>query len=317
MLKKFPTLKATKKWQPLAPGDVVDIVAPAWACSKAELRGAVAFVKSLGLIPRYDQKIFGNSPLFAQTDAERLRQLSRALTAKDSRAVWCVRGGYGAIRLLPALQRLKAPKVAKLFIGYSDITTLHQFLGQQWHWPTVHGPLLDRFGRGDNQPRETRDLVNLIFGRQTELRFAGLKPLNGQARRARVVRGQVVGGNLATLQSSLGTPWAALPQDRIVFFEDTGERPHRVDRMLTQMQQAGYFNKVRAVIFGPLLIGSKDRRLLWDDVVRRFAEGSSFPVLKGMPSGHGNKQRPLPLLTEAHLQLGRQGTLRVHTGVAR
>src|SRR6201999_2596399 len=78
----------------------------------------------------------------------RFRQLRKALFARDSRAVWCVRGGYGAIRISQRLQALKAPRQPKLLIGYSDATTLHQLLNLFWGWPTLHGPLLDRLPRG-------------------------------------------------------------------------------------------------------------------------------------------------------------------------
>jgi muramoyltetrapeptide carboxypeptidase len=304
MSRHFP--KSAKSWSPLKRGDIVDIIAPASACSRSELQGGVRFLKKMGLVPRLSKKIFApGAKIFAQSDAERLAQLVKALKAKDSKAIWCVRGGYGSLRLLPALAKVKRPALCKLLIGYSDITTLHVFLQAEWKWPTLHGPLLDRFGRGDNLPQETAETFGLLFGERENIVFKNLKPLNRAARKSGKIKGSVIGGNLATLQSSLGTPWQVLPSGHFVFLEDTGERPHRLDRMLAQLVQVGYFKNAKGVIFGPLLVAAaRDRRLIWSDVLPRFAQSLKIPVLAGVLSGHGPVQRPLPLLTAAELRLG-------------
>lgn len=316
MSRYFPANQPTRLWAALKKGDIVDIVAPASACKLSELNGAIRFLKSKGLKPRVHRDIFMRKPtLFAQTDEVRFAQLKQALLAKDSKAVWCVRGGYGALRLLPMMQKLAVPKTAKVFIGYSDITTLHAFLNSHWRWPTMHGPLLDRFGRGANLPRETKETFGMLFGTRQKIVFDGLKPLNAAARAKRKIKGKVVGGNIAVIQSGLGTPWQVSPNGHFVFLEDTGERPHRLDRMLTQMTQAGYFKRARAVIFGPLLVAeTKDKRLIWDEVIPRFAKAMKIPVFTGLTSGHGRIQRPLPLMTTSVLETGAEGRLTVSSG---
>ncbi|MGE0763181.1 MAG: LD-carboxypeptidase [Bdellovibrionales bacterium] len=300
-------------WPTLKPGDIIDVVAPASACKRSELNGAIRYLKKAGFKPRVPKNIFsGKSQLFAQTDKERLKQLVQALKAKDSKAVWCVRGGYGAIRLLPDLAKIKIPKTSKILVGYSDVTTLHSFLNANWRWSTLHGPLLDRFGRHANLPQETRELWGLLNGTRKQMEFTGLKPLNLAARKPRRLNGAVIGGNLTVLHSSLGTPWQVHPRGHMVFFEDLGERPHRLDRMLTQLTQAGFFKGAKAVLFGDILIkNSKDRRLIWQDVLPRFAASLKVPVLAGLPCGHGRIQRPLPLMTKAVLQTGGRGKLTV------
>jgi len=111
---------------------------------------------------------------------------------------------------------------------------------------------------------------------------------------------------MAVLQSGLGTPSALRPKGGILFLEDIGERPHRVDRMLTQMRQAGWFEHCRAVLLGNFLLESaKDRRGIWQDVIPRFASELKIPLLAGMPVGHGDGwQRTLPLNTPCRLRLG-------------
>ncbi len=306
------------KTKSLQPGDIVDVVAPASRCTPAELKAGIRFIKSLGLVPRVPSDLFGGKmPLFANTDRARLRQLKAALYARDSKMIWCVRGGYGSLRLMPEVRNWKRPVRSKIFLGYSDITTLHAHLNQAWKWPTIHGPMVERAGSGRMSVGEKRALISLLFGRTNRLEFRGLKPLNAAARRSRVVKGTLWGGNMAVLQSALGTPSALKPNGHILFFEDIGEAPHRVDRMLSQFMQAGWFKHTKAIVFGHFLLNdAKLRRDLWNDVIPRFAASVNFPVLKGLPVGHNPKvQMPLPFNTSAVLFTGARSRLSVDTGI--
>ena len=302
----------------LEPGDIVDIIAPASKCTPKELRDGIRFIKSLGLRPRVPADLFGPSVLFSNKDEIRWRHLKQALTARDSKMIWCVRGGYGSLRLVPHLLKMKRPSQRKIFLGYSDITTLHAFLNQHWGWATIHGPMVERAGRRAMARDEERQLLGMLFGRRDHIEFSQLKPMNGAAKRSRLLRAPIVGGNMAVLQSALGTKASLNPRGRILFFEDIGERPHRVDRMLSQFAQAGWFDKAKAVMFGRFqLADRKDRRDLWNDVLPRFARECRLPVLSGLPVGHDPKrQMPLPFLTSAELQLGSRPTLVVHSGIA-
>jgi muramoyltetrapeptide carboxypeptidase len=306
------------KAKPLQPGDIVDVVAPASRCSDKELWAGVKFLKSLGLVPRVPRNLFDRrSVLFANTDRERLNQLKKAVYARDSKMIWCVRGGYGCLRLMPAVRRWKKPSRPKIFLGYSDITTLHAHFNQAWKWPTVHGPMLERAGSGRMSPGEKRALLSLLFGRMDSIQFKKLQPLNRSARKARVVKGTLWGGNMATLQAALGTPSALKPNGHVLFFEDTGEAPHRVDRMLSQFAQAGWFKDTKAIVFGHFLLNdSKLRRQLWADVIPRFAASVKFPVFKGLPVGHNPKvQFPLPFNTRVTLRTGARAELIVESGI--
>lgn len=306
------------KTQSLRPGDIVDVVAPASRCSNAELKAGIRFIESLELVPRVPHGLFGQKmPLFANTDQARLSQLKKALYSTDSKMVWCVRGGYGSLRLMPEIRKWKRPARRKIFLGYSDITTLHAHLNQVWNWPTLHGPMVERAGSGRMAARERRALLDLIFGRVDSLEFGGLDPLNARARRSGKVRGKIVGGNMAVLQSALGTSSALRPSGRILFFEDIGEAPHRVDRMLSQFAQAGWFDRARAIVFGHFLLqDARLRRDLWRDVIQRFAATVKCPVMRGLPVGHDPRvQMPLPLNTPAVLCTGQGGRLTVDSGI--
>jgi muramoyltetrapeptide carboxypeptidase len=295
----------------LRPGDIVDVVAPGFRCSDEDLEQGVEFLRRLKLVPRVPPDLFGPDLLCANSDARRLAHLRRALWARDSRAVWCVRGGYGALRLVPRLLRLPPPALPKLFVGYSDATTLHYLLNLHWKWPSLHGPLLDRLGTSVVREQERIELHGALFGTEPQLHYPGLAPLNAAARRGTPVTGRVFGGNLTVLQSLLGTALQRRASG-ILFLEDIGERGYRVDRVLEHFAQAGLLRGVRAVVFGTFLGGNEpDGRNLVLDVLRRFAAEQPVPVFAGLDAGHGEYQRPVFFGSPARLLRGTQGTLSI------
>jgi muramoyltetrapeptide carboxypeptidase len=311
--------KSQSGWLPFREGDIVDIIAPGFACKPEELDGAIRFLREWGLKPRVPQKIFGRDVLCSSDDRTRFRHLREALVAEDSSGIWCLRGGYGSIRLVPELARLRKPKGrAKIFIGLSDITSLHVYLGQKWGWPTIHGPHLDRLGKGVAKPPYVRELKKFLFGESSEIAFDRLKPMNAEARKRGTIRASVTGGNLVTLQSSLSTPGHWETRGRILFFEELGERGYRVDRVFEHMRQAGMFDEARAIVFGDFTGGNEpDGRTRVPAVLQRFADTVGLPVFSGIKSGHDVVQRPVPFETPAELSLGERGKLVCQTGVSR
>ena len=306
---------AGKKWQKLKKDDLVDIVAPGFRCTDQALAKAVAFVQNLGLRARVPQNLFGEDLICANDDKTRLKQLKKALFAKDSKAVWCVRAGYGAIRMMPEIRKWKAPTQPKLFIGYSDATTLHYHFNNKWGWPTVHGPLLDRLGEGTASVTELHELEQLIFGQVDSLSFDNLVPMNKAAVKKKKIIGKVTGGNLTVLTSSIGTPSALKAKSKILVLEDTGERAYRIDRMLNQLEQSKALDGVAAIVLGDFIggIDKDDVNRVWP-LWKEFADKQKFPILRGMETGHGDLQRPVPFGTKAELKLGSQISLDIPVG---
>jgi muramoyltetrapeptide carboxypeptidase len=289
--------------KPLVAGDIVDVVAPGFRCSDENLAKGVEFVRTLGLVPRVPSDLFGEDLLCSNSDAVRFEQLKRALFAKDSRAVWCVRAGYGAIRFIERFRKLKAPRQQKVFIGYSDATTINHFLNHWWKWPAVHGPLLDRLGNASVRPEEIEELRAVLFNAGHRTTFRNLTPLNVAAGKKRTIKGRVFGGNLTVLQTTLGTRWQKNLKE-ILFLEDIGERGYRVDRMLQHFVQAGAFDNLKAIVLGSFTGGHElDGRCTTPEVWKRFAEEHrKLPVFAGMEAGHGEYQRAVCLNTPAVLK---------------
>ena len=225
--------------------------------------------------------------------------------------VWCVRGGYGSQRLLPRAARRPAPDRPKLLVGFSDVTALHVFINQHWGWPTLHAATLADLGSGRLSQSSLEELRRVVAGEACRLSYS-LQPLNPAARRRRAVAAPLIGGNLKTLQSLVGTPWAVRAAGRILIVEDTGERGYAIDRMLVQLRQAGVLRGVRALVFGQFTGGrERDGRFTGDEVMARFAQSVRYPVLAGAPVGHGDTARAVLLGLRAELDLEPEGA-RLH-----
>lgn len=287
----------------LQTGDVIDIVAPGSPCSKEVFEHAVAWIKAQGYIPRYPQDMLAPEIFISNTDEKRLQFLVEALKNKESKAVWCLRGGYGAIRLVPQLLKIKKLPQKKLFIGYSDVTTIHLWLNQKMKWPTVHGPLLDRCGQNQLSENNKNELLSVLSGQKKEVYFSDLKPVNSAAKKHKTkLKAQLYGGNLTVVCSSLGTELQPAFKNHFLFFEDIGERGYRIDRMLNQLEQAGLFKSCKAVFLGDFILGQETNgdNHVWT-VLQNFFEKLKCPVYSGVQSGHGEQQRPLILNGSATL----------------
>lgn len=264
---------------------------------------------------RTPKNIFHPDFIYANSMSETLEHLKTAFYSPDSKAIWCARGGAGAFRFLSQLKKWRVPQKTKLFIGLSDITTLHIFLNQKWNWPTLHGPMIAMLVPSKTSRTERADLERVIFGDTTEQVFNNLTPMNRYAFEKSKIKGPILGGNLCLIQNNLGTPWQATARDRIVFFEDIDERGYEVERMLMHLENARFFKNVSAVVIGEFIGGKeKDGRDLVKVALKRFADRMKVPVVKGVKSGHGPFVRTLPLNTPATLITGKRSQLIVETG---
>jgi muramoyltetrapeptide carboxypeptidase len=288
--------------QALKPGDTVELIAPASRCSDQQVADIKALLQSWDLVCLVNDNLFGQDLLCANSDEARLKLLEQALVNPDSKALICVRGGYGAMRLIPKLQTLQKPKTAKLFVGMSDITALHLFLQQQWAWATIHGAAT----LGQFSPESIASLKALLFGETKSIEFKGT-PLNPQALSNQTLLSSVTGGNLTLLQTSIGTSWELQAQNKIILIEEINERGYRVDRMLEHLVQAQVLDGAKAIVFGDFLKGEEpDGSSLIQPVLARFAANCAIPVVQIQGIGHGYVNFPIPFGTEAKLQLGEE-----------
>lgn len=304
----------------LKKGDIVDIVAPASACSEEHFRMGVKWIESMGFKPRFSAHLLQPDLYLSNSDDFRFQDLKRALYAKDSKAIWCLRGGYGSFRLWPEMLKLTKKAPPKIFIGLSDITSMHQFLNQKWGWPTLHASLLDRVGQNKLPTDVERELIQTITGEKNAVSFTNLTPMNVQATKKKVLKGTVRGGNLCTFMVSIGTklqPKYQKKENVILFFEDIGERGYKVDRFLQHLSQAGVLKNVSAIVFGDFVDGLESSgQSLVQETLMRFAKQMKIPVFSGVETGHGVIQRPLFFNSRAVLTCDKSPNMIVYSPYA-
>ena len=270
----------------LRAGDRIAVVAPASSFPREEFDKGIAELRLLGFEPVFDERVFGSHGGYLSGEGKvRAEAFLEAWRDPSIRALIAVRGGYGSVHLLPYLQGQNLRQSPKAFIGYSDLTTVLSHLTTSCGIVSFHGPMLDRrLGSGiEAYDRDTfvRALMKAEpLGELTAPRLETL--VKGDA------AGVLMGGTLAQLVASLGTPFAFSPPDGyVLFLEDVGERPYKIDRMLTQMQLAGLLTKACAVVLGEFPDcdeprGEPSGRGLLADLFKDF----NGPVLYGFPSGH-------------------------------
>ncbi|HMB80127.1 MAG TPA: LD-carboxypeptidase [Vicinamibacterales bacterium] len=274
-----------RKPRALRPGDRLAIVAPASPFTREEFDAGVAEIRRLGFEPVYDESVFARQRYVAGPPALRAAAIHAAWRDPSIAGLIGVRGGYGSAQLLPLLDREEARRAGKPFIGYSDVTSILTFLTIGCDLVAFHGPMLARrLGRGvDGYDKDS--FVRVLCRREPvgELTAPGLESM-----RAGEASGPLFGGTLTQLLASLGTPFAfAPPQGYVLFIEDVGERPYRLDRMVTQLVQTGLLARASGVVIGELPMcdepsGDPTARAVMADL---FA-GFPGPVLIGFPSGH-------------------------------
>ncbi len=286
---------------PLRPGDRVALVAQAGPFDREAFELGVAALRHRGYVPVFDDAIFAQDGFLAGSDARRSRELQKALDDDSIRAVIAARGGYGATRLLPAFEAQHVRRAAKWLVGFSDITALHA-LWARARVCSVHGMMVAKLGTSSAR------LQNRWFDLLEGAPCAGVRGL--QTRFDGVAEGTLIGGNLAVLSALLGTPFVPPLRGSILFLEDVGERPYRVDRMLTSMTHAGWFAHVRGVVLGAFT----DARpgpdgVTCDEVLRRHFGALGVPAVSGFPAGHIVDNRELLLGARVRLD-ATEGELR-------
>ncbi len=280
----------------LGSGDIVGIVAPAGAVDHAEFAAGEARLQELGFKLVYSESIFQRDMYFAGTVQRRVDELHEMFRAPEVKAIICARGGYGTNHLLPHLDLDLIASNPKVFCGYSDVTTLTTVFLQRTGLVGFHGPMLAKdFCKPDGV--HTESFLSAVSGtRPWSLRGAdspGLQPL-----RPGTAEGRLYGGCLSLLVASLATPYEIETDDRILFIEDLGEWPYRIDRMLMHLKYAGKLDGVRGIVFGEMKDcgppAGADYTL--QQVITRVLDGMNIPIAFGLRSGHvsaGNITLPI------------------------
>ena len=280
----------------LRPGDTVALVAPAGPADGDRVAAGAEVLASWGLRVRPAVEP-GTAPYpwLVDHDEARAEALADAWLDPEVAAVWCVRGGFGAHRILDLLDwHALALATPKLLIGFSDVTALHQAFASRLGVATVHGPMAASLADRD---RATRDAFRALLLDGGAVDVPAVALVDGEA------EGPLVGGNLTVLATSSGTPLTHPAAGSIAVLEDVGEHPYRLDRSITQLLRAGWFDGVRGVVLGEFTDCGPDpdgvRRLLAD---RLGTLG--VPILADARIGHEDTNLAVPLGVRARIADG-------------
>jgi muramoyltetrapeptide carboxypeptidase len=288
----------------LEPGATLGIIAPASAPpNPKKIDEAITALEKLKFKVKLAKNVHRRNGFLAGTDQERAADLMSMFKDKQVDGIICVRGGYGTARILPLLDYEIIRKNAKVFIGYSDITSLHCAFLMKSNLISFHGPMLNSDFAHDDIPQFTvqsflRTLMRTEPPGDIATGYSGkIKTLRGGT-----VNGKLIGGNLSIVCASLGTPWQPPFHDRILFFEDLDEVPYRMDRMLTQLLNAGLLQQVAGIAIGinkncvdPNAKKLKEYRQTTEDVFRERLLPLKIPVMMDLPFGHVAFNATLPV----------------------
>ena len=280
-------------------GDTLGFIAPSGAVrTEGAIERAVKETERMGFKVKLGESAGQKYGYLSGTDEIRARDINHMFADDEVDAIVCLRGGYGAMRILDQLNYELIARHPKIFMGFSDITALHIALLNRCDLATFHGPMAAANWAGtplDDFSRESMYRALMSTEPVGELRNPEGYPRQtvnpGQA------EGQLVGGNLMLIASSLGTPWEIDTKGRIIFIEEVGERTYCVDRMLTQLRLAGKFEDCAGVVFGDFAdcpVEYPEFGLTLEEIIRDVVAPSGKPIFTGLRCGHCTPKLTLP-----------------------
>jgi muramoyltetrapeptide carboxypeptidase len=312
--------------QRLFPGDTLALVAPASAPPDPKsIDRSVAVLEKLGFKVKLASHVRKRRGYLAGNDRERAADLMKSFADRRVKAIVCVRGGYGTARLLPRLDYRLIRANPKIFVGYSDITSLHCAFLTQSNLVTFHGPMLNSDFIQRRFPDFTLDsfLRTLTCAEPPGSICAGYTNKTVSILRGGIARGPLLGGNLSLLCTALGTPYLPPLKGSILFLEDVDEAPYRFDRMLTHLLNAGALQQIAGIAIGlnancedPKAKKTKEYRQTLEEVLRERLLPLKVPIVSGLPFGHVPHNATLPVGVNAVLD-ARRGDLRIEAPAVR
>jgi muramoyltetrapeptide carboxypeptidase len=290
--------------EPLKSGDTISILAPSGVLNNFDnkITKAINIFKSWGLNVVLGNHIYDKNGHFAGTDKNREKDFQKALDNKNIKAIWCARGGYGAVRIIDKLNFDNYLKNPKWIIGFSDITVIHNklnFLNSE----SIHAMMITGFEDIDQNNDSLSKLKNVLFGDSLSYSIASNK--NNKTGKS---EGIIVGGNLTLIQSTIGSKTELKMKDKILFIEEIGEYAYHIDRMLYSLKRAGYFENCKGLIVGQISDVKKnttDFGRSINELILDVLDEYNFPILFDFPAGHEKTNFPIILGRKVILEVSK------------
>ena len=274
-------------------GDKIGVISPAGPVPKSELEPGLRFLESRGLRVHVAPHVYDAKDYLAGKDSDRLEDLHSVFRDRKIKAVFCTRGGYGCMRLLKDIDYDLIRESPKILVGYSDITALILAVYNKCGLVTFHGPMIREYIHGKEANLE--DLIGFLLSKGEDvISMEGSEVLRHGRR-----KGRLLGGNLSLICHLLGTSYLPSLEGGLLFLEDKGEAPYRIDRMLTHLMLSGQIEGLAGLVSGNFERCGESSAV--DKLLEEFSSGFDFPIVRGFHLGHGLANTVLPIGVEAEI----------------
>ena len=274
----------------LKKGDIIGITCPAGYITLQEIQPAVNKIKEWGFEVKIGDTIGKKDFTFGGTDEERLKDFQQMLDDTTIKAILCARGGYGAVRIIDDIDFKKMAKHPKWIIGFSDVTVIHSHLNRNYRVASIHSKMCNSFPEdwAKAEPVQIESIESIrkcLAGEKMHYLFTP-----NPANKTGMVDGELVGGNLKTLESLSGSKSDINTKDKILFVEDTGEYLYSIDRMFWNLKRSGKLSHLKGLVIGGFKpkkddVGEEFGKTLETIVLEKISE-YNYPVCFDFPVGH-------------------------------
>lgn len=305
--------------------DIVDIISPSTSCTKEEFKKIKTFLEKIDLKPRifFEKELsLKKAAIYGFPSFEpklRFEQFKSAVNS-DSKIIWCARGGYGSAEILSFLEEMPKPKIQKIFIGFSDISSLNNFLIEKWNWQVVSAPMLLQMSSDKVCQKSILAVCNLVFGKKKLLKYS-LKPISNQTKNQSQakIQAKITGGCLSVLVAQFGTKNQINWHDKILFLEDIGESGERLDRYFNHLTEIFSEKKLlpKAIVLGNFLEANSHGTPQAKNIktaIKKFVEKLEqkkiqIPFFIEKTKYLGHSKNMLPLILGAKAEISSNGIL--------
>ena len=292
-------------------GELVGIISPASSANdERDVENGVKYIEGLGYRTILGNNVGKQRGYLAGTDEERVQDIHQMFSDKNIRAIFCLRGGYGAFRLLDKIDYKLIQKNPKIFVGFSEITALQMAILKKANLVTFAGPMiLSNFSKDKNDFTE-KNFWSVITSSKKLKRISFFqKNILSNIKFGEVI-GELVGGNLSVFTSLLGTGYLPDLKNKILLLEEVNEPPYKVDRIFNQLRLNKVFDKVSGIILGNFIdceeTDKKKSSLTLEEVFTDYFNELKIPIVSSISHGHSKKMITLPLGVKLKINLDKR-----------
>lgn len=282
---------------PLKRGNRIAVAAPAGAVDDEPLKAGVRAIERAGFSVELAENILDRNGYLAGDAASRARTIQTFFEREDIAAIFSARGGFGSVQMLPFLDAERVRRHPKIFVGYSDLSIFLNWLIERCGVVAFHGPMVAMELARGLEGRNADFFWGTLLGEKREWRLE-----LGETVRPGTAEAEMVGGCLSTIVTTLGTPYAIETAGKILLLEDVGEKPYRIERMLTHLKMAGKLAGLAGAVFGSFTHcegeGDRDVKKIIQDLFR----DAPYPVATGLDAGHADKNLLMPFGVKMKLE---------------